>query len=170
MGRLVHVDTGWFNAAVPGTATAAFDALEVKFSSTLFGFLMRAKIMQSSEEGVTDMEQLKVAVKRGSGSYTSGSGTGPNATVVKGGGTGDAATTFTTAKVGNTTQASAGSGSLDTLEPGDFNVQAGEWECTYIPEMRPAVGPSEGIILSIDEAPADSITMRAILTFDIYGS
>lgn len=169
MGRVVIVDTGWFNAAVPGTGAAAFDALEVKFTSGMFGFLMSAKLMQSSEEGVTDMEQLKVAIKRASGSYTAGSGSSTNATVVKGA-TGDPTTTFTTAKVANTTQAAAGSGSLDALMPGGFNIQAGEWECTYIPELRPPIGPSEAVILSVDEAPADSVTMRAILVFDLFGS
>jgi hypothetical protein len=54
-------------------------------------------------------------------------------------------------------------GTLEELEPGVFNVLAGEWEFTPTPEMTYPIGPSEAAILSIEETPTDALTLRAIL-------
>jgi hypothetical protein len=74
MGRVVHVYTDWQNLAVPGTGGASVDLLEVKLGAAQFAYVMGAYLFQSSEEGVTDIEEMKVALKRASGSYTSGGG------------------------------------------------------------------------------------------------
>ena len=50
----------------------------------------------------------------------------------------DAAHSLAAAERNNTTQASAGSGALAELPGGVFSVLAGEWERTYVPELRPA--------------------------------
>ncbi len=168
MGRVVIVDTGWQSLAVPGTGAAALDLLEIKLGSTQFGYLMAAFIFQHSLETITKLEQTKVAIKRASGSYTTGLGFGTAPTIVKGA-TGDAAHGFATTKMLSSTQAVAGAGSLDTMMRGDFNISAGEWERTYIPELRPPIAASEAIILSIEEALEETMTVCGMLIFDIYG-
>jgi hypothetical protein len=157
IGRLVIIDTGYQTVG-----TAVQDLLEVKLAATQAGFLLRAKVMQSSEESSTEAEQLQVNLKRATGSFTSGSG-GGSATVVKGQ-SGDPAHGLSTTERNNTTQAVIGTGTLDVMEPGAFNVLAGEWEFTPTPELMFPIGPSEAVILSLDEATADAITMRAIIT------
>lgn len=159
MGRLVILDTGW------QTVSAVQDLFEIKLAATQAGFLHSATIMQSSEEATADAEQLKVSIKRATGSFTSGSG-GGSATVVKGQ-SGDPSHGLTTIERNNTTQAVVGTGTLDELWPGAFCVLAGEWEKTFTPELRPPIGPSEAVILSVEEAPADAITMRAIMVIEI---
>lgn len=156
LGRVIILDTGY------QTVSAAQDLLEIKLGTAQAGFLLRAKIMQSSDESSSEAEELQVAVKRATGSFDSGSG-GSSATVVKGQ-TGDASHGLATIERNNTTQAGAGTGTLEVMEPGVFNVLAGEWEFTPTVELSYPFGPSEAVILSLDEAPADALTLRAILT------
>jgi hypothetical protein len=155
IGRLVIIDTGY------QTVSAVQDLLEVKLGTAQAGFFLRARIMQSSEEASTEAEELQVNLKRATGSFTTGSG-GGTATVVKGQ-SGDPAHGLATIKRNDITQAVVGTGTLDVIEPGVFNVLAGEWESPATPEMMYPLGPSEAIILSLDEAPADAITMRALI-------
>lgn len=159
MGRIIVFDTGY------QTVSAAQDLLELKLASTQAGFVRRAKIMQSSDETSSDLELLQVAVKRASGSYTSGSG-GGSATVVKKQ-SGAAAHGLSGIERNNTTQAVIGTGALDTIEPGVFNVLAAEWEWCPIPELALPLEPSEAVILSLDEAPTDALTLRAIIELEI---
>lgn len=160
-GRIIILDTGWQSLTTSGTGSGAYDLLEAKLGSGQAGFLIRAKIMQSSEESSTEAEEVQVAVKRGSGSYTSATA-GSSATVTKGQ-TGDPSHGLATTTRNNKGQASAGSGALETIEAGTWNVLAGEWEFTPTPELMFPIGPSQGVILSIDEAPADGMTARALL-------
>lgn len=155
-GRVAVFDTGWQSVSV------VQDLLELKLAATQAGFILRAKIMQSSDEAAAEAEQIQVNLKRATGSFTSGSG-GSSATVVKGQ-SGDAAHGLSTIERNNTTQAVVGTGTLETLEPGAFNVLAGEWEFSPPPEQMWPIGPSEAAILSVDEAPTDAITMRAVVT------
>jgi hypothetical protein len=155
-GRVVVLDTGW------QTVSAAQDLVEAKMGAAQAGYVLRAKVMQSSDEAASEAEQLQVNLKRATGSFTSGSG-GGSATAVKGQ-SGDAAHGLAAAERNNTTQAAAGAGALETLEPGAFNVLAGEWEFAGTPELMWPVGPSEAAVLSLDEAPADALTLRATLT------
>lgn len=155
LGRVVIVDTGY------QSVSAAQDLLEVKLGAAQAGFLLAARVMQSSEEPSTEAEELQVSVKRAAGAFTSGSGGGA-ATVVKGQ-SGDAAHGLATTERNNTTQAAAGSGTLEAVDAGAFNVLAGELNFDYGPELMVPLGPSEAVVLSLDEAPADAITMRAVL-------
>ncbi len=155
LGRLVIIDTGY------QTVSAVQDLLEVKLGSSQAGFVLRAKIMQSSDESATEAEEIQVNVKRATGSYTAGSG-GSTATVVKGM-SGNASDGLATKNRNNTTQAVAGSGTLEVLEPGVFNVLAGEWEFAGTPELNFPIGPSEAVILGLDEAPTDALTLRATI-------
>lgn len=160
-GRLVILDTGWQTLTLTGTGSGVYDLLEAKLAATQAGFLVRAKILQSNKSAAADADDIQCAVKRGSGTYTSGS-TGVSATVTKGQ-TGDPAHGMTTATQLSKTQAVAGSGALEVLEPGSFNVLAGEWEYTPTPELMHPIAPSQGIILALDEIPAAALTVRAIL-------
>jgi hypothetical protein len=159
MGRIVIIDTGWQSVSV------VQDLLEVKLGSAQAGFLHGVYIMQSSEEASSEAEQLKIALKRATGSFTSGSG-GGTADVRKGQ-SGDASHGLATNERNNTTQAVAGSGTLEEVDAGAFAVLAGEWEKTYTPELRYPFGPSEAVLLSLEEAPADAMTLRAIMKLEI---
>ena len=170
-GRIVLVDSGWFATNIAGTGGGALDLLEVKLASTQFAFILSAKICQSSEETASNVAEIKAAIKRGSGSYTSGSssgGSGGNAITTKGG-TDQPSVGFASALYNNKVQATAGSGALEVLLPGTVNVRAGEWENTYIPELAPYLLPSQGVILSLDETNNENITYRAMLQLEVFG-
>jgi hypothetical protein len=153
IGRRVTIKTGY------QTVSAIQDLLEVKLGTGQAGFVLRAKVVQKSDEASTEAEELEVSVKRASGAYTSGTG-GAAATVVKGQ-TGDAAHGLATVQRNNiTTQVSGGT--VDTIESGVFNVLAGEWEVAYTPELMIPIGPSEAAVLSI-EAPADALTLEGVI-------
>ena len=156
LGRLVIIDTGYQTVG-----TAVQDLLEVKLGTAQAGFVIGVRVMQSSEEASTEAEEVQINLKRATGSFTSGSG-GGTATVVKGQ-SGDAAHGLATNERNNTTQAVVGTGTLDVWEPGVFNVLAGEWEFSPTPEQMLPLGPSEAIIVSMDEAVADAMTARAVV-------
>lgn len=139
---------------IEGTASpaAAFDAFELKASSTVGFVLHEVVIAQSSD---TDSEMLGVAIKRATGSYTSGSG-GGTPTPVKMANLGAAA--VVTAETMNTTQAAAGSGALTTILPDAFNVLSG-WHYLPTPECRPSFAATEACVISVT-APADAVTVR----------
>lgn len=159
MGRIIEFDTGY------QTVSAVQDLLELLLGTTQSAVLHSARIMQSSEEASTEAEELKVSIKRGAAN-TSGSG-GGTATVVKYSSSTDQAHGLAGIERNNTTQAIAGGGALEELWPGVFNVLAGEWEFTPTPELRPRFGLSEACILSLDEIPADAITLRAVVYLEI---
>lgn len=160
MGRIVYIDTGY------QTVSAAQDLLEVLLASSQAGFVHSVKVFQTSDEASSEAEITQITCKRASGAYTSGSG-GTSATVVQGQ-TGDAAHGLSGIERNNTTQAAAGSGALVDIGVmcGALNVLAGEWECTPTPELRPAIGPSQAFIVSMD-APTDGLTLRAVVTLEI---
>ena len=154
IGRIVRVLTDW------QTVSAIQDFHEIKMGAAQAGFFLRARQMQSSDEASTEAELLKLAFKRATGSFTSGSG-GGSSTVVKGQ-TGDAAHGLATTERNNTTQAVAGSGTLETFDAGAFNVLAGEHEQQYIPEEMIPLGPGEALIISLEETPADALTVNVV--------
>lgn len=156
-GRTLVYDTEY------QTVSAAQDLLELLLASGQTAKLLTARIMQKSDEASTEAELLDVAVKRASGAFTSGSG-GSTATVVKYGSSTMQASGLTSAERNNTTQASGGT--IETLWPGSFNVLAGEWEFTPTPELQFTVAENEAVILSL-EAPADALTLRAIIVLEI---
>lgn len=155
IGRRIIVDTGF------QTVSVVQDLLEIKLGTAQAGFIMSRIIMQSSDEASTEAEELQIDEKRATSTFTSGSG-GGSATVVKGQ-SGDAAHGLATTERNNTTQAVINTGTLDTIGGGVFNVLAGEWGGELIPEKMHPIGPSEAYILSLSEAPADALTLRAIV-------
>jgi hypothetical protein len=153
-GRIVILDTGY------QTVSVVQDLLEAKLGTGQAGYILRAKIMQSSDEAAAEAEELKVTIKKATCSFTGGSG-GGTATIVTP--SNSLAHGLATLERNNTTQAVINTGTLEELEPGVFNVLAGEWEFTPTPEMTYPIGPSEAAILSIEETPTDALTLRAIL-------
>lgn len=160
MGRVILFDTGY------QSVSAVQDLLELLLGSGQTALFHSARIMQSSLESPASVEELQVNLKRATGSYTSGSG-GGTATVVKYGQSVMQAHGLAGIERNNTTQAAAGTGALETLMPGVFNALAGEWEYTPTPELRPAFGPSEALVLSLDEAPAAARTLRAVVLLEM---
>lgn len=158
MGRIYYVQTG------AQTVSAAQDLLEILAASGKHVILHGLIISQSSDAGDTESEQLRVDVKRATGSYTSGSG-GGTATIGKQNHA-DAAEAFTKER-NNTTQAAAGSGALTTLHSEAFNVQAG-YQFIPTPEMRMNFAPAEALVVSIP-APSDALTMMATAIVEELG-
>lgn len=163
-GRLVTIDTGW------QTVSAVQDLIEATLSSTQAGYVIGWKIMQSSVETITDIKKNQVQLKRASGSFTSGSGgsavsgtspTGSTAGVASIS-SGQSAHGLSNVERNNTTQAVVGSGAMLAIDADAFNESSGVLDITYIPEEWRPLGPSETVILSLDEAPT-SCTMRAII-------
>lgn len=157
MGRKYFIETG------EQTVSAAQDLVEFTVPSDAVVALHSVTITQSSDAGDSESEQLSMAIKRGIGA-TSGSG-GSSVTPEKLE-TGDAASGVT-AERNNTTQASAGGGSLSGLYTEDFNVMAG---CNYVPtpECRPIFSPSETGVVAIS-APGDALTMAAVIVVEEIG-
>lgn len=160
-GRMVELDTGYQSVSV------VQDLAEIKLGTGQFGVVHSVILMVSSDEGDA-AENLQVNCKRGVG-FTSGSG-GGSLTTFKGL-TGDAAHGLATVERNNTTQAVAGGGTLENIPHacGVLAVLAGEWERTFTPELRPQLLASEALVVSLDEAPADAVTMRAIVAIEIFG-
>ena len=161
MGRTVDIDTGY------QTVSAVQDLLEVKAGTAQTFLVHSLLVFQSSDEASAEAELLKVSLKRATGSFTSGSG-GGTATVEEGGSI-DPAHGLATVERNNTTQAVVGTGTLVEVPRGcgAFNVVAGEWERTFTPELRVPFGPSEAAILSLEEAPADALTLRAVMVIEL---
>jgi len=162
MGRVYHVP---FSATA---VTAAVDVFEVLAASGKAFALTEVVISQSSDYGDAAAEGLSVLIKRATGTYTTGSG-GSTVTPAKSL-TQDAAA-GPTAKILNTTQASAGTGALTTLRAEAFNVQRGY---SYRPlqnfpgtDQRLTFAPGEACIVSTT-APADSLTISGTLVFEEF--
>lgn len=129
-------------SSVAAPATAAFDAFELKASSTK-GFRLHEVVIAQDTD--TDSEMVNATIKRAAGSYTSGSGgTTPTPVPLN---SGDSAAAVT-AEVMNTTQALVGTGTLVTMFEDAFNVLSG-WHYLPTPEGRPEFLPTEACVISI---------------------
>jgi hypothetical protein len=146
----------FYSIPISGVASpaAAFDLFEVLASAGKAFVLHEVVVGQSSDYGDAAAEGLGVAIKRATGSYTSGSG---GSTVAPAKHLTNDAAAGPTAEVMNTTQAAAGSGALTTLRAEAFNVQAG-WQYLPTPEQRITFLPAEAVVVSVT-APADAVTV-----------
>jgi hypothetical protein len=117
--------------------------------------LLGLDICQTTELGDAAEEQIDWYIKRGSGSYTSGSGgnTGVARTPVR---SGDAAATFT-AETLNTTRIAVGTGTLTTVLNSAFNLRVG-LQLFWTPETAITLKASEALAIGQTGAPADSVT------------
>lgn len=140
--------------------TAAFDVWELIAGTTKGLILLGIDIGQQTEVGDAQDEQITYLIKRFAGTYTSGSG--GNTGVARPPTDSTAAAATFTAETMNTTQASAGTGTLTTLYQSTYNVRAGLY-IAYTPEMAPRCAGAEGFVISL-AAPADSVTFTGTIT------
>lgn len=145
-----------------------FSAVAVSVAQDLFEITVGTRpirlheivISESSDFGDSQAEGLVVSIKRGVGA-TAGSGGSTVAPVRHGSGN---TAPGATAKVNNTTQATAGGGSLTTIRSETFNVQSG-YQYLPIQSQILAFLPGETCVVSTT-VPADSLTMSGTLVFE----
>ena len=162
MGRQYAVYTGW------QTVSAAQDLLEITAATGKPFFVNAIAISQSSDAGDSEAEMLQVTLKRGEG-MTSGSG-GGSATTTKWVSDADPGKSLAALR-NNTTQGSAGSGTLTDIWAEAFNVQAGYFFAPSShsrPYFSGADGSEEAFVLAVS-VPADALTMNAVVIIEEEG-
>lgn len=142
--------------------SAIQDLFEIVAPSDGVLVIHQVKFRQAAQE---TSENLRLDMIRAEGAYTSGSG-GGTATITPRN-TGQGASGIT-AERNNTTQALAGSGSLNDLEPGGLNLIPGE-DTIWVPDSYPAISPTDAFIVALPVAPAASITGSATVTVELIG-
>ena len=138
--------------------TVAQDLFEINAPADAAVIVHGFEISQSSEFGDAADEQLILLVHRAS---TSGSaGSTPTAAPME---VGDAAFGGTV-EANNTTQGTEGT----QIHAASFNVRAGyvQW---WTPETRPVISPSGRLVIELQVAPADSVTMDGVVYFEEIG-
>ena len=138
--------------------TAAQDLFEIVAASDSVVVIHSVSVSQSSDAGDAASEMLNLLYHRGS---TSGSsGTTPTPAPLN---LGDAAFGGTT-EVNNTTQGTPGT----KLRAECWNVLAGYiWQPT--PEERIYISPSGRVIIELQTAPSDSLTMSGTIIIEELG-
>lgn len=138
--------------------TAAQDLFEINAPSDAAVVVHGCWISQSSDAADAQSEQLNILIHRGS---TSGSGgSTPTASPLS---VGDPAFGGTV-EANNTSQSTEGT----ILFSDSFNVMAG-WQWLPTPEMRLVISPSGRLIIELQTAPADSLTMSGTVFFEEIG-
>lgn len=138
--------------------TAAQDLFEINAAADSIVVLHSFEISQSSDAGDAADEQLALLVHQGS---TSGSGgSTPTARPFE---LGDAAFGGTV-ETNNTTQSTEG----NQLYAAAFNIRNG---FIYLPppEQQIKISPSDRLIVELQTAPADSLTMSGTAVFEEIG-
>lgn len=150
MGRMY---TAAFSAVA---VTVAQDLFEINAPSDAAVILHRVVITQGSD---TDSEQLRFTIQRSTGTSGSGGSTLTPAPLAVGdpafGGTVEA---------NNTTRATT----LTMLHSESANVLNG-WDWHPTPECRITISPSGRVIVGLETAPADSLTMDGVMYFEEVG-
>ncbi len=145
-----------YTACFAGVAvSAAQDLFEINAPADSAVILHRVVITQSSD---TDSEQLIFSIQRAGTSGADGSTATPaplNA--------GDAAFGGTV-EINNTTRA----GTLTLLHRESQNVLNG-WDWCPTPECRVVISPSGRVIIGLEAAPADALTMGGTAYFEEIG-
>lgn len=153
-----------YSATFSAVAVSAVqDFFEILVGSGVVCVLHRVTITQQTEEGDAQDEMLRCSIFRVTGAPTSGSG-GSTATA-RPFQQGDAAAGLTV-EINNTTQLSGGTSVVLASE--GWNVRAG-WDWYPAPEDRPSFQPSTRILVTLDEAPADAITMTGTVILEEIG-
>lgn len=152
MGRIYSIN---FTGGATGTAAGGYDLLECLAAAGKPFCVHEIVATQSSDAGDAASEQILITLKRATGSYTSGSG-GSTATI------GKANTSDTTGAMSaesmNTTRAVAGTGTLTVLRSEAVNIMQG-YQYLPTPETRLFFAPAEALIVGLETAVADSLTM-----------
>lgn len=138
--------------------TVAQDLFRVSAPADAVVVVHRVTISQSSDAGDSESEQLNVLIHRGT---TDGSGgSTPTARPME---VGDAAFGGSVG-ANNTTQSTEGT----QLHAESFNVMAG-LDIVWTPETRPVISPSARLVVELQTAPADSLTMSGSIYFEEIG-
>lgn len=152
-----------YSAAFESQAvTTAVDLFEIAAPSTAVVVIHSIIVGQSSDAGDSQAEMLPITVKRAA---TSGSG-GMSLTAAKMQ-TG-LASAGATVEALNTTRANAGSPSALAIIADTFNVQGG-WQKIFTPEERIVLSPSERLVVGLEAAPSDSLTMSGTIVWEEIG-
>lgn len=152
MGRM-------YSAAFEQVAvSAAQDLFEINAPADAVVIVHGFTISQSSDAGDAASEQLPILVHRGSTSGSDGSAPTPAPMEV-----GDAAFGGTV-EANNTSQSTEGT----ILHAESFNVMAGlaVW---WTPETRPVISPSGRLIIELQSAPDDELTMDGTVYIEELG-
>lgn len=158
MGRM-------YRAQVSAVAvTAAQDIFEIVAPSDVLVIVHGWEVFQTSDVGDAAEELLRLQTTRGVGATSGSGGSSPTVQPID---NGDAAVSATV-EANNTTQMTAGGGSLEVLEQYGWNVRMPR-EKLYAPEERPIITPGERWTLALPAAPADSLTLTAMVTFEEIG-
>lgn len=150
----------------PTAVTTAIDIFELLAPASSGLIILEWNVYQITDVGDAAEEILDLETVRGDGSVTSGSGGSSVTPQPIDNGDGSAGATVEAA---NTTRMAVGTGTLDIGRKLGWNVRS-EYNKVYIPELRPQISPSDRWTLSLDDAPADSITLGASIVFaEIFG-
>lgn len=147
--------------------TAVQDLIALLAAATSRIAICRAEVWQFSDVGDAAAEMLRVSWKRGATVAGSG-GSAATPALIKAWGR----AAVTTARVNDTTQANTGT--IATLLPTVMHIAAGY---IYAPryggeadiDERITVEASQRIVLSLDTAPADSLSMSGYILFEELG-
>jgi hypothetical protein len=159
MGRLYSVN---FSGTLP--TDGGNDILELIVPADACLILHELTISQSTEAGDLQSEQLRVTIKRCTGT-TGGSGGGTPTPIPLT--FGDAAAGITAESL-NTTDLVVGGGAIVVLRDESFNVMAG---MSYLPtpECRPVFSPGQTCLIKSETTPADAITISVTAVFEEVG-
>lgn len=158
LGRLYTIQ---FNSVA---ATVVQDLFEIITPADAVMVLRSVRITQESDAGDAESEQLAFQIKRGVGSTSGSGGTTPSVVTMQ---KGDAAAGIT-AEANNTTQAVAGGGSLTVLLEECENIHSG-WYHAPPPDERFVFSPGDECIISLETAPADSLTISGYAIVEEIG-
>lgn len=154
--------SGTFTAIIEPTAvTTAVDIFEIAAPATGIVMILEWNLYQTTELGDAAEEVLDLEEVRGDGTVTSGSGGSTVTPQPIDNGSGAAGSTVESL---NTTRMAVGTGVLDILKKYGWNVRIPS-DRIYIPEVRPIIAPSDRWTLSLNTAPADSVTIGGSVTF-----
>lgn len=134
--------------------TAAQDFFEIDPAAEIPCYIHAVHLSQSSDVGDAEEEILRIRVIRVPATATSGSG--GSAGDERRLDLNDAAASFVS-EVNNTTVATT-TGTLETVHTAYPNIRTG-WDQVWSPETRPRVQNGELLVVRLDAAPADSLTM-----------
>jgi hypothetical protein len=145
-----------YKAAFKSVAiTAVQDLFEIVAPADAAVVLHEVSVGQESD---TDSEQLSFSIQRAGSSGSGGSAVTPQP--MEGG----MPAFGGTVEANNTTRA----GTLTMLHIDAASVING-WHYLPTPETRIVVSPAERIIIGLETAPADELTMHGTVTFEVIG-
>ena len=150
-----------FTAIIEPTAvTTAVDFFEITAPATSAVMILEAHLYQTTGLGDAQEEILDLEFVRGDAATSGSGGSTPTPQPID---NGDGAA-GSTVEVLNTTRMTAGTGTLDITKKFGWNLRV-PLDIIFIPEVRPIITPSDLWTLSLNTAPADSVTIGGTITF-----